>query len=173
MKRLLLSLILVLIGLAPAWADRIYDHGDTNGDGLVTPEDISTLIDYLLNGVWPADAPFVYNVNGVTFKMVYVEGGTFTMGATEEQGTESASNERPAHEVTLSTYCIGQTEVTQELWEAVMGESQADICSRLNISACGVGNDYPVYLVSWETCQAFVARLNELTGLAFRLPTEA
>ena len=61
-----------------------------------------------------------YTVNGVKFTMVAVEGGTFTMGATPEQEGEAQDNEKPAHEVTLSNYYIGETEVTQELWNAVM-----------------------------------------------------
>ncbi|MBP5375886.1 MAG: SUMF1/EgtB/PvdO family nonheme iron enzyme, partial [Bacteroidaceae bacterium] len=62
-----------------------------------------------------------FTVNGVSFKMISVEGGTFTMGATSEQGDDAESNEKPTHQVTLSDYYIGQTEVTQALWEAVMG----------------------------------------------------
>ena len=62
-----------------------------------------------------------YTVGGVTFKMIGVQGGTFTMGATSEQGSDAANDENPAHQVTVSNFSIGQTEVTQELWIAVMG----------------------------------------------------
>ncbi|MDD6843801.1 MAG: SUMF1/EgtB/PvdO family nonheme iron enzyme, partial [Prevotellaceae bacterium] len=62
-----------------------------------------------------------FTVKGVTFTMVAVEGGTFMMGATSEQGRDAYSNEKPVHHVTLSNYYIGQTEVTQALWKAVMG----------------------------------------------------
>ena len=65
----------------------------------------------------------IITVNGVSFKMIAVEGGTFSMGATSEQGSDANSNESPVHSVTLSDYCIGETEVTQELWEAVMGSN--------------------------------------------------
>ena len=66
----------------------------------------------------------VVNINGVSFTMIKVEGGTFQMGATSEQGNDANSNEYPVHSVTLSDYYIGETEVTQELWEAVMGSNQ-------------------------------------------------
>lgn len=68
-----------------------------------------------------ANSSATFEVNGVSFKMVAVQGGTFTMGATAEQGDEYDNDELPAHQVTLSTYYIGQTEVTQQLWVAVMG----------------------------------------------------
>ncbi|MDY6074736.1 MAG: SUMF1/EgtB/PvdO family nonheme iron enzyme, partial [Bacteroidales bacterium] len=64
-----------------------------------------------------------FYVNGVSFEMVYVEGGTFDMGATTEQGSDADSDEYPVHSVTLSDYYIGKCEVTQELWEAVMGSN--------------------------------------------------
>ena len=103
-----------------------------------------------------------FTVKGVTFKMVKVEGGTFTMGATAEQGTEAQLNEKPAHEVTLPDYYIGQTEVTQTLWKAVMDYNP----SYTQWPEC------PVDKVSWNECKDFVAALTELTGLPFRLPTE-
>ena len=102
-------------------------------------------------------------VNGVTFNMIKVDGGTFTMGATSEQGSDAESNEKPAHSVTLSSYYIGETEVTQALWTAVMGSNP----SRFK------GDNKPVELVSWKDCQKFISRLNSLTGKTFSLPTEA
>ncbi len=101
--------------------------------------------------------------NGVTFTMVAVQGGTFTMGATSEQGSDADSDEKPAHRVTLSDYYIGQTEVTQALWQAVMGSNPS----------YWKGNNLPVEKVSWNDCQQFITRLNQLTGRKFRLPTEA
>ena len=62
-------------------------------------------------------------VNGVPFKMIYVEGGTFTMGCTNEQCEDCSDIEKPVHPVMLSSFCIGETEVTQALWEAVMGRT--------------------------------------------------
>lgn len=102
-------------------------------------------------------------VNGVNFKMIKVEGGTFRMGATSEQGSDAFSDESPVHSVTLPDYYIGETEVTQELWKAVMGKNPSSF----------KGDQKPVECVSWHDCQSFIKRLNELTGKSFRLPTEA
>lgn len=104
-----------------------------------------------------------YTVNGVTFEMIPVEGGTFTMGATSEQGSDYDNDEKPTHQVTLSDFSIGKTEVTQALWEAVMGSNP----SRFE------GDNLPVEKVSWDDCQEFIRKLNTLTGGNFRLPTEA
>lgn len=109
------------------------------------------------------DFNHTFTVNGVQFTMVEVGGGTFTMGATSEQGSDAWDEEKPAHEVTLSDYYIGQTEVTQALWEAVMGSNPSD----------SKGGNLPVERVSWDDCQVFIQKLNQLTGKQFRLPTEA
>ena len=141
--------------------------GDMNGDGIVNISDVTSLIDYLLNGtapITPTGNTKTYTVNGVTFTMVNVEGGTFTMGATPEQGDDATNYEKPAHQVTLSSYSIGQTEVTQALWLAVMGSNPSDFTGDLQ---------RPVEKVSWYDCQEFITQLNALTGQSFRLPTEA
>ncbi|MDD7232771.1 MAG: bifunctional serine/threonine-protein kinase/formylglycine-generating enzyme family protein, partial [Bacteroidales bacterium] len=101
-------------------------------------------------------------VNDISFKMIPVEGGTFTMGATSEM-TEPFDDEKPTHQVTLSSYYIGETEVTQALWKAVMGSNPSNF----------KGDDLPVEQVSWDDCQTFIIKLNALTGKRFRLPTEA
>ena len=103
-------------------------------------------------------------VNSVSFKMIKVKGGTFTMGATDEQGTDAGNNESPTHQVNISDYYIGQTGVTQELWQAVMGD---------NPSSDNSDGKYPVNRVSWNKVQDFITQLNSLTGMSFRLPTEA
>ena len=113
--------------------------------------------------------PNTFTVNGVSFEMVYVEGGTFDMGATTEQGSDAESDEKPVHSITLSDYYIGKCEVTQELWLAVMGSWPGTAPS----NSYGVGANYPAYYISWNACQEFVSRLNSLTGMTFRLPTEA
>ena len=95
--------------------------------------------------------------------MVQVEGGSFQMGGTPEQGSDVYSDEKPVHEVTLSDYYMGKYEVRQSEWEAVMGSNP----SRFK------GADLPVERVSWEDCHEFIGRLNALTGLNFKLPTEA
>jgi formylglycine-generating enzyme required for sulfatase activity len=95
-------------------------------------------------------------VAGVSFDMIAVEGGTFAMG---ETGVAT-----PVHNVTLSNFAIGKYEVTQGLWKAVMGSNPSYF----------TGNDnLPVEQVSWSDATAFIAKLNELTGKAYRLPTEA
>ncbi len=104
-----------------------------------------------------------FTVNGVTFKMIRVEGGTFQMGATNEQGSDADNAEMPVHSVSLSDFMIGETEVTQELWRAVMGSNP----SRFK------GTKNPVECVSWDDCRDFISKLNTLTDQNFRLPTEA
>ncbi len=95
--------------------------------------------------------------------MVYVSGGTFTMGATSEQGIDAYNDEKPTHSVTLSSFYLCKYEVTQALWQAVMGENPSNL----------KGDNLPVEQVSWDDCQTFITRLNNLTGKNFRLPTEA
>lgn len=95
--------------------------------------------------------------------MVRIQGGTFLMGATEEQGSDAPNSEKPVHEVRLSNYAIGRYEVRQSEWKAVMGSNP----SRYR------GDDRPVESVSWSECQEFIWKLKRLTGLSFRLPTEA
>ena len=108
-----------------------------------------------------SDAIQTFTVNGVSFKMIKVEGGTFTMG--DENDNIEAFNSQPAHPVTLSTFLIGQTEVTQELWEAVLGRKPS----------IDRGDKQPVESVSYYDCMNFLMKLNELTGMHFRLPFEA
>ena len=106
---------------------------------------------------------WVFTVGKAIFKMVWVEGGTFTMGCTSEQGGDCYNDETPAHSVTVSNYYIGETEVTQALWVAVMGNNPSN----------WKGDDLPVESVSWNDAQEFIVKLNRLTGRTFRLPTEA
>ena len=115
-----------------------------------------------LNTSEPSEQTFM--VKGVEFKMIKVEGGTFHMGATSEQISDVFDSDKPVHSVTISDYYIGETEVTQELWEAVMGS---------NPSYFTGNNQRPVEYVSWYDCQEFIKKLNQLTGKKFRLPTEA
>ena len=145
-------------------------NADTNRSGSVSISDVTMLIDYLLGGI-DLNPPVTetFTVNGVTFTMVAVEGGTFTMGATAEQGSDAYDREYPAHQVTLLGYCIGQTEVTQALWLAVMGSNP----SVFNGGKYGTNLQRPVEWVTWYDCQTFITKLNEMTGKTFRLPTEA
>jgi|GEM_PF-3219274 len=106
-----------------------------------------------------------FTVNGVSFSMILVEGGTFTMG---DNSDDYVYRNYPAteHQVTLSDYYIGQTEVTQALWEAVTGD---DLSQMRDVYR---GDNKPMD-APWDEWQDFIDRLNELTGLKFRMPTEA
>ena len=101
--------------------------------------------------------------DGICIELVKVEGGTFMMGATSEMKNPN-SNEKPVHQVTLTNdYYMGKYEVTQALWQAVMGSNPSEY----------KGDNLPVETVSWNDCQKFISKLNSLTGRMFRLPTEA
>lgn len=99
-----------------------------------------------------------FTINGCEFTMIKVPGGSFYMGSNNGE-----NNESPVHRVTLSDYYIGEFEVTQKLWKAVMGNNSSE----------HQNNTYPVTNVSYIECMEFVKRLNEKTGLPFSLPTEA
>lgn len=117
----------------------------------------------------PMPIPKVVKVGNVEFSMIEVRGGTFWMGSDIERrpiltgNIEDLERKRPKHQVELSSYYIGETEVTQELWETVMNSNPSD----------SKGSNKPVESVKWEDCLEFVKRLNQMTGLNFRLPTEA
>ena len=157
---------------------------DLNGDS----EDI---LHFLIDGQEVkqknfSDETIDFNVKGVSFKMVRVEHGSFMMGA-----VNSNLDERPMHRVTLtSDYYIGETQVTQALWEAVMGDNPSysegddpleilrEIVGGSSNSSYFRGGDLPVESVSWDVCQEFIKKLNQklskqLAGWRFELPTEA
>ena len=149
--------------------------GDLDGNGQVDVSDVSMVIDIVLGkepGGGEEPATMTFTANGVSFTMIFVEGGTFSMGGTPEQGSDVQDDELPVHQVTLSNFRIGETEVTQELWMAVMGSNPSMCCSANNPS---YSDDFqrPVEQVTWNDCQEFISKLNELTGETFRLPTEA
>ena len=101
--------------------------------------------------------------NGITIDMVKVEAGTFMMGATSEM-ENPYSWEKPVHQVTLTNdYYMGKYEVTQALWQSVMGSNPSEF----------KGDNLPVEQVRWNDCQEFINKLNSMTGRKFRLPTEA
>ena len=114
-------------------------------------------------------------IQNLIANMVYVEGGTFTMGFTKEQKKgflyvhtkddkpQAKYWENPVHQVTVSSFSICKYEVTQEEWEAIMGANPSSY----------KGPKRPVEQVSWNDCQEFIRKLNEKTGMVFRLPTEA
>ena len=101
--------------------------------------------------------------DGICIEMVKVEGGTFMMGATSEM-KDPYDDEKPVHQVTLTNdYYMGKYEVTQALWQAVMGKNPSYF----------KGDNLPVNYVRWKDCQRFISKLNSMTGRKFRLPTEA
>jgi formylglycine-generating enzyme required for sulfatase activity len=117
----------------------------------------------------------VFEKAPVSIEMVSVAGGTFTMGCTSEQGDACWNDDEiPSHSVTLSGYYIGKYEVTQGLWKAVMGSLPDP--SRLLPTftwGYGLGDNYPIYVVSWNDAQTFIKTLNNKSGKTYRLPTEA
>ena len=103
-------------------------------------------------------------VGNVSFTMVYVEGGTFSMGCTSEQSGNCYDVETPVHRVTVSDYYIGQAEVTYALIKE-LGYSHENLK--------GYDEQLPACLVTYYSVSLFIEELNRRTGLKFRLPTEA
>lgn len=123
----------------------------------------------------------VHVTNRLIYPLIPVEGGTFMMGATSEQGSEADSDEKPAHRVTVGNFFIGETEVTQGLWYDVMGTNPSDFQGS-NSAFSSRWRELPVENVSWDDCQEFINRLNnrrnemdlgDYPHWKFRLPTEA
>ena len=138
-----------------------YDSTTTQISASVNEDDISS--NSIANDSSANKELLTFTVKGVTFNMILVKGGTFVMGATPEQGKAAKKDEKPSHKVTLSDYYIGETEVSQALYEAVMGKNPSD----------SVGADLPVESLDGGDCDDFAEKLSELTGRKFRLPTEA
>lgn len=145
-----------------------------------------------------ADSILEFYVDGVKFNMIRVEGGTFKMGADtigDNKDSEAERDESPVHNVTLDSYYIGETEVTQALWKVVMGSTVVEQREKAHpdlkkeVESRGEGDDFPMYNVGWNGCQSFIDSLNKkldkkldkklkekldsITGKKFRLPTEA
>lgn len=138
----------------------------------VEPEDVQTPMS--TTNTQPFDG-YIENVGGLNIKMIRVEGGTFTMGATPEQGDNFDSDERPIHDVALSEFYISECEITQAQWKAIMGTSiqkQRDEVSQY-ANLYGDGNTYPMYYVSYYEALEFCEKLSKITGREYTLPTEA
>lgn len=102
-------------------------------------------------------------INNLTFRMIYIQAGEFQMGASNND-LSAFGDEKPAHHVLIShDYYIGETPVTQDLWNGIMNNNPSHFVAGTN----------PVETVSWNDCQEFIIRLNDLSGKTFRLPTEA
>jgi formylglycine-generating enzyme required for sulfatase activity len=105
----------------------------------------------------------IFTANGVSFLLIAVKGGSYTMGALDND-FDAFDWEKPAHTETIADFMIGETQVTQELWQAVMGSNPSYFTGDMQ---------RPVECVSWDDCQTFIRKLNQLTGQNFRLPSEA
>jgi formylglycine-generating enzyme required for sulfatase activity len=171
-------------------ADGYYIYRSTSSSGTYNQIGFSTSTSYTNNGLSPSltyyykveaykgtlKSPQSVSVSATTHStgsgtinakdtaMVFVQGGTFTMGCTSEQESNCDSSEKPIFSVTLSNYSIGKYEVTQRLWEAVMNNNPS------NFKGDG---SRPVETVSWNDVDTFIVKLNALTGKKYRLPTEA
>ena len=128
---------------------------------MVPKKAVVVLLALILPVALQAQKNLTFHVKGVSFKMVFVEGGSYTMGALPND--KVADSDEIRHQVTLKNYYLGETEVTQELWEAIMPENMSKHKSPQN----------PVEYVTYDMCKEFIAKLNALTGKNFRLPTEA
>lgn len=107
------------------------------------------------------DLVFLCEGDEYHYKMVYVNGGTYLMGASESD-KEACRDEHPQHDVTVDGFYMGQTEVTQALWKSVMGSNPSYFD----------GNTLPVEQVSYNDVKEFISKLNSVTGKIYRLPTE-
>ena len=123
----------------------------------------TVLLSFAMASCNPPKENRTFSVGGVEFTMVYVEGGTFMMGS-----DDASDDEKPVHQVTLSDYYIGQTEVTEDLWFAVMDSIPSD-----SVPSFYERENLPVIEVTWYDCQEFIGKLNRITGENFCLPTEA
>lgn len=138
---------------------------------------LTTIIALILSSIQVANSQnYVENAGcDLGMKMVYVEGGTFTMGATSEQSGEASFNESLTHSVTLDSFYIGECEVTQAQWQKIMGTTVYQQRDKANtsLSMSGVGDSHPMYYISWEDAQNFCRELSAMTGKTYLLPTEA
>lgn len=132
----------------------------------IAQEEIKTLKAYIERLKSPSKnrKKYQFTIKGVTFIMIHVEGGTFRMGASSEQVGYAELSEQPEHDVTLSDYWIGETPVTQALWEAVLEENGSKFKDNPN---------NPVNNISWDDCWRFIEKLKTFINKDFRLPTEA
>jgi formylglycine-generating enzyme required for sulfatase activity len=109
---------------------------------------------------------YTETVEGVSFEMIGVIAGSFTMGITDND-TLASPEEQPTHKVTLTkSYYVASTVVTQGLWKAVMGTADSSYFTNTN-------DELPLEMVNWDKMQRFLTKLNQLTGKTYRLLTEA
>ncbi len=136
--------------------DPVYKTGQTG----LKPRKEASVTKILHNQQWALD--------NIQKNMVRIEGGVLKMGVAVEGGQGATDDNTPLHEVKLSPYYICKYEVTEEEWQLVMGDNPSDKSNGMMVSSsCPVDN------ISWMDCQEFVKKLTQLTGIPFRLPTEA
>ncbi|MEE1068917.1 MAG: SUMF1/EgtB/PvdO family nonheme iron enzyme [Paludibacteraceae bacterium] len=180
-KKIILILTILLIAVLPMWAQRkkpivpdslqrIEIKIPIAGRDSYAEKNNSAGIDSYAEGNNSAGIDSYDRGNSYVGKDLYlsmqrVEGGSFMMGATAEQYDPDIYTDKPAHLVFLSPYYIATTEVTVALWRAVMPEREV-------IDPNGYPN-VPISYIAWTDCQEFVRRLDSITGMPFRLPTEA
>ena len=135
------------------WPGETYASSSSDDDSYGYDEDVEAMEQYLVEAV----------INSVLDNMVTVEGGSYEMGKTKEQGRDAKENEKPKHKVTVSTFSISKYEVTQAQWMVIMGNNPSDDQEDLS---------KPVTNVSYRDVMEFIQKLNDKTGQNFRLPTE-
>jgi len=139
--------------------------GDNNKDGFVDSKDQLILLRDWHKGTGSGTDTVSFDLPGPSIRLVRIPAGSFMMGSPDTERSRQ-TNEGPVHQVTIDyDFYMGETEVTQAQWAAVMGSCPAQ--------DFGEGNDYPVYNVSWDDCQAFLTALNAVGQGTFRLPSEA
>ena len=124
--------------------------------------------------VKPRRGNYTESAYGLNLKMIYVKGGEFLMGEPAGEGDEARAEKAAVHKVKVDDYYIGQFEITQSQWRAVMG---TDISRQKHLAGAaayyGVGGNYPMYYITWEEAVEFCNRLSRRTGKKYSLPTEA
>jgi formylglycine-generating enzyme required for sulfatase activity len=156
-KYIVLFIILAIVACFILWF--CFANSEKPATAYVKPADNVVVIDTVVVVKEPQKPTYTK----IDIAMVYVKGGTFTMGCTSEQDSDCDDDEKPAHKVTLSDFYIGKYEVTQKQWRDVMGSNPSHFKD----------DDLPVENVSWNEVQDFIKNLNDKTGKNYRLPTEA
>ena len=132
-------------------------QGDKKAEKTISISQTGVETSYILSF---GPSSFTETINGVSFDMVAIKGGTFQMGSND------VDSQKPIHIVTVGDFSIGKTEVTQAQWVAIMGVNPINF-------GRSKGDNLPVVFVSWDDVQIFIGKLNAKTGKTYRLPTEA
>ena len=173
-KSVFYSLLWMALGLliVSCAKDPLFDKGDyiVEDTYLVKYENANHFLFHWAEDVTDEEKAVVENLLN---NMVKVDGGSFMMGAQSADTTAAnydaaaVADESPMHKVTLSDFYINRFEVTQKEWITLMGNNG------FLEEKYGLGDNYPVYYVSWVKAFEFINKLRDMTGLDFRLPTEA